>query len=232
MNYQIMTGTVDIPLYPGGEMIGSSFSKNEPGVGGFALKTNAPLADVTAFYIQTLRAAGWELLYEKGDEDYRYMNFVWTNRANGPPARRILSLRIDNVTKKGSEVIADFGPWPDTNKVPLMPNAQQAQTLWDTGLNRGFQDDRTVKVTTFVTASMPSEVEAFYKKAMPQYGWGLAVYVPHPGIAFTYSVLDPYQGGEPPGYEVWSYIVISSERTTGGTTKVTIEASGTDLRQK
>lgn len=232
LNYQIMTGTMDIPLYPGSELTWSDPGKDNSGLGGFNLKTKAQVAEVRAFYVQTLSASGWELVFEKGDEYEKNLNFVWINSASGPPTRRVLSLGIDNVTKQGAAIYANFGPWPDTNNVPLMPDAKQVENLWDRGLSRGFQDDRTVKVTTFVTASTPSEVEAFYKRTMPEYGWGLAAYVPRPGIAFNYSQLDPYGNGEAQGYEVWSYIVIGSERTAGGTTKVTIEASGTDLKQK
>lgn len=232
LDYQIMTGTMDIPLYPGAELIGSSLRENEPGFGGFFLKSQAEISEVKAFYVQALSSAnGWKLIREEGDEYTLTLGFLWTNITGGPPARRILSLIIDNVTKKGAEVEADFGPWPDSNNVPHMPDAQHVENQWDRGLSRGFQDDSLVKVTTFTTASTPTEVEAFYKKTMPEYGWGLAVYVPHPGIAFSYNKIDPY-GVKGEAWEVWSYVVISTKQMANGSTKVMIEASGTGLTQK
>ncbi len=167
-----MTGTTDIPLYPGAELTWIELGRDKPGFGGFNLRTHAQIAEVRDFYVQTLDTNNWKLVFESGDEYRKILNFVWTNSASVAPSRRTVSIVIDNVTKKGAAIYTNLAPWPDSNNVPLMLDAQQVENQWEKGLSRGFPDDHLVKVTTFTTASTPTEVEAFYKKTMSEYGWG------------------------------------------------------------
>ncbi|HET9495656.1 MAG TPA: hypothetical protein VFR15_15600, partial [Chloroflexia bacterium] len=226
-SYQIVTGTTDIPIYPGGEVTWNQIWEDGPGLGSFRVKTNASNDEIGAFYAHVLLARDWTLARDEGDEYDRRMTFIWTNSGDGAPARRTFWLSIDNVKQEGATIYAKVASWPDSSRVPLIEDAQNVETQWTNGLSRGFEDDRPLKVTTYTTASAPTEVEAFYKEKMPEHGWGLAVYVPHPGIAFSHSYLDPYGSDG----EVWSNVVISSEQIDDARTQVVIEASASDLRQ-
>jgi hypothetical protein len=225
--YQVVTGTTDIPIYPGGEVTWNQIGEDGPGLGSFRVKTKASNDEIGAFYANVLLARDWTLAHDEGDVYDRQVTFIWTNSGDGAPARRTFWLSLDNVKQDGATIYAEIAAWPDSNRVPLIEDAQNVETNWANGLSRGFEDDRQLKVTTYTTAFAPTDVEAFYKEKMPEHGWGLAVWVPHPGIAFSYSYLNPY------GYdgEVWSNIVIGSEQLTDGRTRVIIEASASDLRR-
>jgi hypothetical protein len=169
----MITGTTDVPLYPGAYDIKQTGGEKWNKVGGVAylFRSNSSANDVIDFYKRELIKRGWVLALVSSPES---MNFVWTNPVKEIPFRRHIDFHFNGATWFSqseqiyrTEVFMRYERWPHPDNVPLYPNAQQVQVT-----ERKDQDsDYKERVVTFLTKASAAEVLTYYEDVLIQHGW-------------------------------------------------------------
>lgn len=156
-----------IPLYPGTVLMRNVDLDTSHIV---EFEVPADVSRVRAFYEYILPKYGWSLLYRTGSGHYS-----WTDPKGLAPWHLDVDLSIGGRLGSGrAGVDLLYKRYPDANKIPLYPGAQNIEVSAggsDTSSPAFCRNTATVTNTTFLTMASPTEVESYYKALLPTHGW-------------------------------------------------------------
>lgn len=234
----------DLPVYPGAQQV---TTEHQPFPLGdlIEFKTADTVEAIAMFYVAVLPRKGWRLLPEvefrgaEKSDPYTRLNFLWSDPKEVTPYRLWLAIGVGVPPTADGKPIAgpvsvsvgiDKERWPSSARVPTYADAKQINVTDHAG-QYGF----TERITTYVTSARPEELEEYYKRTLPQYGWTLGGYGPNEedrrliGTGpITEGLIFIYESGGPEDSRSGGVTIVPT--TVGsGLTDVEIRSDGNDL---
>ncbi len=186
----MITGTTDIPLYPGAGQVESVEGPyyDKPGGGEYTLRSNSSIKEIVSFYKRELAKSGWTVEAEDSSATGASIDFSWVNPVKEIPIRRHLNVTVTAYATDAKSLFTGvtlrFERWPDPNYVPLYPDVQKVQV--ERVDNPDPQINTFERVTTYESKASIEEIEAYYKDAMVQSGWVMGKSEPPTHLFFSY----------------------------------------------
>jgi hypothetical protein len=163
----------DVPIYPGATDVNEHCQDDVPTACVYRFTTRDTDEQVLRFYRETLVQVGWQIIDESSASQpsgivASGVRFFWIGGKDTVPSRRYLSIGTDSVLdSRETAIVLLFEPWPDPNRPPLYPGAEQVNVDWETIPD----SSRSELVITYSVRASASEIKGFYERTMPQYGW-------------------------------------------------------------
>jgi hypothetical protein len=169
---------------------------------------------VLGFYDKYLKERGWTFVGESKMGTFVGRSYEWTDATGAVPWDIGLNVSIDmwtigpNKGKVGGDL--SLHRTPNLKHVPLYPNAQQIDS------KEGCAGNFCTLTATYITSATLEEVEAYYRKVLPQLGLS----APSGDIEAGFEAR--YWNGTPE--QMFIYImVVSAKQEADGKTKVYIQ---------
>jgi hypothetical protein len=171
-----------------------------------------PEDGVKPWYRDYLLRHGWTI------DGVEYVNsYRWVDKDGPTPWG--LSLRVETIEREvgGTEVKLDIYRWPNVDKIPLYPGAQQVDVK-SVPHPKGDEGEMEVRVTTYVTEASPEELESYYRPILEEHTWQLDEKIQGPIDQAPGTVYHHWYGtmGGPEGANVY----ILAQPQADGPTKV------------
>jgi hypothetical protein len=185
-NQAISTPALDeldvIPLYPGAEQLSQFVNSATIGSVGFAFWTDASPDEVLSYYRTYYDQRDWSLEKEVRQEEFYFSYFLNTDQKG---IRRYVSLRIEMRGDKNTGGDVELDRWPDPDKIPLYPNAQETTTRYEMDPVYLVAN----RIITYNVQASVQEIQSYYNNSLPMYGWLKegTLETPQPGSAFSYT---------------------------------------------
>jgi hypothetical protein len=209
----IITGTGDVPIYPGAQAVSVTVDEGFIAQGAIEYHANLPnatLEEAATFYKKWLAENDWVITRETSRQTLLSMDVIWRNKVEGPPTQRKMQVSIQTTSSGRTELHFRHYRWPDVDKIPLMPGAQQVHTSLEKHTAYNY-----IRVTTYLVDITPAAAKNYYKTTLPEYGWG--------------ETLDEYHLVGTAFRGKGSTIVLTVEPTSSGQTLVKLQVYGTGI---
>ena len=210
-----LTGTTNIPLLPGARLAsGATLDLPNSGEYFFYIDEVGTMEEMVQFYKKYMASAGWTLLDEHLSDEVSYLDYSFTkvgDAANKPPSRMWMRVGLQSRMDVLREVYIWFKPWPEPDTVPVPPNASNLERSRDTSSPLA-----PAGVTSFNINLQPADVESFYVRELPQYGWALLPDLSTPGTKLQFMGKG-------------SRVTLEMNRLSGSETGVVVTVWGVDV---
>jgi hypothetical protein len=235
------SGFVTVPnldrmlLYPGAMNVVVESDNTFPATSKTFFETWDNAQKVWDFYASELPKQGWTCDEDPGGSPCN--EFIWTS--TDPEIGYKLHVWVSHEVLIGGETRVGLFTrrWPDVDKIPLVPNAQDVRLIYmnDSGTQTVetaeviFNSDWE-RVTSYWVAAKPEEIEDFYKANLLLPDWetieGATSVSSTEGLGFRYMrdvarvTHEEYRGGR---------VLITAGPTADGYTKVEVNVRGYDV---
>jgi hypothetical protein len=120
---------------------------------------------VEPWYRDYLLGHGWTIY----GLEYVHM-YRWVDKDGPTPWGLSLTVGTIELEVDETEVELQIYRWPNVDKLPLYPGAQQVEAK-SVPPPKGDEGEMEVRVTTYVTEATPDEVERYYKPVLQEHTW-------------------------------------------------------------
>jgi hypothetical protein len=156
-----------IPMYPGADWLHQIVEPSPTSRHvGYLLPEPVSPQEVEAWYRAYLLGHGWAM------DGLQYIqNYSWVDKVGPVPWG--LSLRVEAIARVvagGVDVHLDIRRWPNVNKIPSHPDAQQVKVTFVPPPKEN-EGEMQVRVTTYITEAGPEEVGRYYKSVLAEHLW-------------------------------------------------------------
>src|SRR5687767_1519288 len=198
-----------ISLYPQARQVYSSTDDRalpvdhrfaRPGGGAHLSRTSDRIEQVESFYTRNLTEQGW-LLLKAEDQGWRLRNVVNPNAKDSDGRRLAFILNASETNsyrtylvvallafpEGETEIELEFWRWPDPERVPIYPGAEDLQITEAKVPDLPPDSDLIERSIVYYCDGTPATVETYYKEQLAEHGWWLDDVHFRPGLPFNYG---------------------------------------------